>query len=134
MLLPVAFSRLRQTGFLEACLVSTPELQSEKVGVSTIPPHEGVMAARLDDCADFDEMNAVRLDNRVQAMRNDKGRPSFTQAADGVVHLALGFAVERGCRLVEQDQPRILEHGSRNGDALPLSGRELRADSPTGLP
>ena len=37
------------------------------------------------------------------------------------------FAIERGGRLVQQKDGRVLEKRARDADALPLAGRELHA-------
>ena len=46
---------------------------------------------------------------------------------DGVLHQPLGFGIERGRRLVEQDDRRILDQRAGDGDALALAARQLQA-------
>ena len=44
-----------------------------------------------------------------------------------LLHVALGFGIERRGRLVEQDDRRILDQRARDGDALALAAGELQA-------
>ena len=49
------------------------------------------------------------------------------QFADRLLDMALGFGIERGGRLVEQDDRRVLDQRPRDGDALALAAGELQA-------
>ena len=49
------------------------------------------------------------------------------QAAERLSDRFLGFAVESGGRLVEQQDRRVLQEGARDRDALPLAARQLDA-------
>src|SRR5690606_33400096 len=46
---------------------------------------------------------------------------------EGVLHQPFRFRIERGGRLVEQDDRRILYQRAGDGDALAFATRELRA-------
>ncbi len=46
---------------------------------------------------------------------------------EGRLHLPLGFVVERGGCLVQQQDRRVLEKGTRDGDALALPAGQLGA-------
>ena len=71
--------------------------------------------------------DAVEIAQRRQAMRDrDHGAPAH-QPAERLADRLLGFAVERGGRLVEQQDRRVLQEGARDRDALALSARQLDA-------
>ena len=85
------------------------------------------MPAVLDDLAALDHQDAVGMHDGVQPVRDDDGGAVLAEMLDRLLHLALGFGIERGGRLVEQDDRRVLEQGARNGDALALAAGQLRA-------
>ena len=49
------------------------------------------------------------------------------ETLDRALHLTLGFGIERGRGLVEQDDRRVLEQRPRNRNALALAAGELGA-------
>ncbi len=51
-------------------------------------------------------------------------RPS--RAPQSRLDLGLGLGVERGCRLVQQQDRRVLEQGPRDPHPLLLAARELQ--------
>ena len=59
-------------------------------------------------------------------MRDDDRRASLAQFRDRLLHVALGFGVERRGRLIEQDDRRVLDQRAGNGDALALAAGELQ--------
>jgi hypothetical protein len=61
-------------------------------------------------------------------VRDANGRVVATQQrCERLVDERLRFGVERGCRLVEDEDIRRLEQRTRDGDALLLPARELGA-------
>ena len=60
-------------------------------------------------------------------MGDDHGGASLHQPLQGVLNLALVFRVERGGRLVEQEDRRVLQEGAGDGDPLALAAGEPRA-------
>jgi len=58
-------------------------------------------------------------------MRDDERRAALHEARQRVLHLNFGCGVERGGRLVEQQNGGILQHGARDGDALALPAGKL---------
>ena len=60
-------------------------------------------------------------------MGDHDGRAAAHHRFVAVGHLPLGFRVERGARLVEDQNRRIREEGARHGDALALAGRQRHA-------
>ena len=57
---------------------------------------------------------------------HDRGAP-LAQFGDRLLHVALGFGVERRGRLVEQDDRRVLDQRARDRDALALAAGKLQA-------
>ena len=60
-------------------------------------------------------------------MRDDERRAPFAQFGDRLLHVALGFGVERRGRFVEQDDRRVFDQRPRYGDALALAAGQLHA-------
>ena len=54
-------------------------------------------------------------------------RAAFAQFGDRLLHVALGFRIERRGRFVEQDDGRVLDQRARDGDALALAAGKLQA-------
>ena len=57
-------------------------------------------------------------------MGHDNQRLSRHQLTDSLLDQRLVLGIGIGGRLVQNDDGRLLEHGPRNGDALPLSAGE----------
>ena len=53
-------------------------------------------------------------------------RPSISRAS-AVLHQRFALGIERGGRLVEQEQRRLAQNGARDGDALALAARQRDA-------
>ena len=83
------------------------------------------MATRFDDCSVLDDEDAVGVHHGMQAMGDHDGRAALAKMFDGALNLALGFGIERGGCLVEQNEWSILEQSARDGDALALAAGEL---------
>ena len=58
-------------------------------------------------------------------MGDDDGRAVLGQAVKRRLNLTLGLRVHRGRRFVEDEDARVLEHGARDGDALPLAAGQV---------
>ena len=85
------------------------------------------MRAEFDRPAVLDDADPVGIDDGLQAVRHHDGGAPDAQLVQRLLHLALGFGVERRRRLVEQDDRRLLQEGARDGDALALAARQLGA-------
>ena len=83
--------------------------------------------AGLDDAPAGEAHDPIRVAQRREAMRHEQDRAVAPPGGQVLEQLALGRGVERGGRLVEHEDRRVLEHGARDRDALALPGRELRA-------
>ena len=60
-------------------------------------------------------------------MRHEQDRAPLAPRVQVREHAALGLDVERGGRLVEQQDRRVLQHRARDREPLALAGRELGA-------
>ena len=70
-----------------------------------------------------------RLDERPPVGHDERG-PALQPGNEALDQERLGLRVERRTRFVQQDEVRTGEHGPRDGDPLPLTGRELLAALP----
>lgn len=60
-------------------------------------------------------------------MRDDKRRARFDEPIDRFLHVIFRHVVERGCRFVHNEEPRVTDEGARDADSLLLSARKLVA-------
>src|SRR6185437_8230422 len=88
------------------------ELQPIVCGIAAAAPQQFLVASPFGHGAVFDKENTVRMHDRLQAMRDHHGGALATQKGDRILNMAFRFAVERGGRLVKQDQGRVLEEGA----------------------
>ena len=63
----------------------------------------------------------------VQPVGDGDGGAALAQMRHRVLHQPLGFGIERGGGLVEQDDRRVLDQRARDRDALALAAGKLRA-------
>ena len=87
-----------------------------------------VLRADLDDLAEVHHRHAVGdVPHDRQVVRDEDVREAeiALQRLEEVDHLRADRDVERGNRLVEDDQLRVQGEGPRDPDPLPLSAREL---------
>src|SRR4051794_27357933 len=78
-------------------------LQTEERGVATAAPQQVVVASALDDLAALDHQNGVGMHDGVQAVRDHDGGAVLAEVFDGFLNLLFGFRIQRGGRLIEQD-------------------------------
>ena len=83
----------------------------------------------LDDPTAVKDANHVGALDRRQAVRDSDGDAIalFGGLGQRALHNLLALRVERAGGLVEQQDARVADEGARDGDALPLAARELRA-------
>ena len=94
-----------------------------QLAVRALALHQAIRRTVFDDLARFQHHHPVEIAQRGEAMRDrDHGAPAH-QAAERLADRLLGFAVERGGGLVEQQDRRILQERARNGNALALAAR-----------
>lgn len=80
-------------------------LNLNKLLVQTILMNKLGMFSALDDLALLDHNNLIGMLDRAQPVGNDHRRPVLHQLHQRVLHKLLGFRIQRGGRLV-QDQDR----------------------------
>ncbi|KAJ6798774.1 PGP1 isoform X1 [Iris pallida] len=77
-----------------------------------------------------DHRDRVGPPHRGQPVGHHDGRPPGRGPAQRLLHAPLRLRVERAGRLVEQQDPRLLEERPRDRDPLPLPPGELRPSLP----
>ena len=80
-----------------------------------------------DDLAVLEHDQAVGVAQRAQAVRDGEGRAALDQAGDRVLDLLLGLGVDRGGRLVEDQDARVVQDRAGDADALALAAAERLA-------
>ena len=85
------------------------------------------VAPAFRNAAVAQDNDLVRIDDGAEAVGNDQGRAVARQFLEVGLDLALGLGIERGGRLVEQQDRRRFEDGARDRDALLLAAGELQA-------
>ena len=88
--------------------------------VAAVIPAELRGRAVLDDPARVEDENAVGHLDGGKAMGDDERGSSPQQRAERALDEALRRQVERGRRLVEDQDPRVGQKGAREGDQLAL--------------
>ena len=99
----------------------------DQVPVDAVTAQQRLGRAVLHQAAPLEHQDAVEVAHGGQAMRDRQHGAAAHQAAERLADELLGCAVERGGRLVEQQQRRVLEERARDGDALALSARQPHA-------
>ena len=99
----------------------SPQLSLGQMSVDARMLDKVVMRALLQNASLRDDADLVGAADGGQAVGDDDGGPAFPQAAQCVLHGALGFRVERGRRLVEEKNGRVFQKGARDGEALALA-------------
>ena len=95
--------------------------------------HQRLGRSVLYDATSLQHDDAIKIAQRRQAVSNRDDRAMAHQSVERLTHGLLGFRVECGCRLIEQQDRRVLEESPGNGDALPLPRRKLHPRFPTGV-
>jgi hypothetical protein len=79
----------------------------------------------LDDLAMLQHVDAVGGPQAREAMRDQQDRASGREFAYAIEELVLRARVERGRRLVQDDEGSAAEKGASQRDALPLADGQL---------
>src|SRR5262249_26046233 len=87
--------------------ILSPQLQPTERGITTAPAQQLLVAAGFDDGSILDDENAIGINDRVQAMCDHDRRSPLAKVLDRALNLPLGFGIERGGCLIEQDDPRV---------------------------
>ena len=95
--------------------------------VESVALEQLLVRALLDEFAVVEHEDFFRVADRGKAVRDDEGRAANHEAIERIEDHGFGFGINRGCRLVEDEDRRILEKRARDGDALPFAAGKLRA-------
>src|SRR5512144_1210092 len=85
------------------------------------------MGPVLHHAAAVEHEDLIGMRDRRQPMRDDEHRSASEQSVDRLLDETLGLRVERGGRLIENEDRRIDEQGTRDREALALATGEPRA-------
>src|SRR3954466_720400 len=96
-------------------------------GVEALPPEQLVVGALLDDPAVLEHDDQVGVADRREPVGDDEGGSVGEEDAERVLDLAFGADVDRGRRLVEDQDSWVCEQGPGQGDQLALPEREPAA-------
>ena len=114
-----------------------PELPTKAVtepaGASKLMPappllfDQFIMGAALNNFAGFDNQNLVCLADSTEPVRDHKSRPAFHQACEALLDKQFAFGIQIGSRFVQNEDLRVCQQSSRNGNTLALPAGELHA-------
>src|SRR5687768_6901960 len=115
-------------GFLRQILgFALALLADPHVGVEAALAQKLGVGAALGDPALVEDDDLVGIDHGRQTVGDDDGGAARGDAAQGLLDRRLGSAVERAGGLVEDQDRRVLEEGTGDGDALLLAAGQLKA-------
>ena len=126
---------------LDAGRLAEPPCRAVDVGTRRLEGHEPGMARDLvgrpfgDDAAAREIDDALAALGLVHVMRRDQRGEAFPgHVVDQVPELAPRLGVDARGRLVEQQQPRLMQHASGQRQALLPAARELPRELPRARP
>ena len=76
------------------------------------------MIALFDDLSVFEDNNLVCIENSLEAVSNNKASPTSYNGFHGLLNLALCYRIDIGSRFVQNQDLRISQQGSSNGNQL----------------
>lgn len=79
------------------------------------------MRTSFHDALVADVENAVAVLDGRQTMRDDEGRAAFQECLNAILQQLLRFGVDGGRCLVQNQDARVTQQGTRKGDQLLLS-------------
>src|ERR1700675_4232029 len=83
-----------------------------------------IVGALLDDAAVLEHDDRARVADRREAVGDDERGAAVQEAPQRMLDLPFGSDVDRGRRLVEDQDPRVGEERAREGDKLTLAEGE----------
>src|SRR5690348_5787258 len=102
-------------------------LEGPHAGIRAAAREQLEMRATLDDPAALEDEDLIRADDRRKAVRDGQRGPVRRDLLELGLNQLLRLGVERRGRLVEDEQPRRLENGARDRDALFFAAGELQS-------
>ena len=76
------------------------------------------MFSPLFELSVFQNINPVGIADRGKAMSDHDNGSSFCHFPERLLHLHFTFRIGKGAGLVQDDNVRILQHGTGNGNTL----------------
>ena len=137
--LPGWIRRSAQPGQLGHCFYETTfvragvELGAVELGVDAVAGHQLVVGAVFGDDAAGEDDDLVGVADGAEPMGDGDDGLAFHELFEGVDDEFLGFAVEGGGGLVEQQDGAVANHDAGDADALALAAGEREPRSPTGV-
>src|SRR5690606_15196818 len=98
-----------------------------QAGIQAAARHQGVVGSFLDDAAAVDDIDAVGVLHRRQAVGDHQGGAAVHQPLQRRLHDGFALGVQRAGRLVQQQDRRVLQEGAGDGDALALAAGQAGA-------
>ena len=121
---PVRMMRWRPYGHWRATVL---ELQLRQPRIEPAGGGEALVGAFLDDAAFVHHQDAVAGQHGREPMRDHERGALRHQPLERGLHQRLALGIERGGRLVEQEQRRVAQDRARDRDALALAAGERDA-------
>src|SRR4051794_17779433 len=107
--------------------MSALEFRALERRVSATTIHELRVRAALHDAPLFHHDDFVGVLDGAQAMCDDERGAIAHELDERLLDATLRLVVERRRRLIEDEDRGVLVERTRDGDALPLTARQLRA-------
>src|SRR5579875_1220303 len=100
---------------------------ADELGVAAAGREQLLVAPALDDPAVVEDDDLLRVADRREPVRDRDRRPPLREPVERLLDEPLGLGVERGGRLVEDEDRRVAEDRPRDRDPLLLAAREAVA-------
>ena len=102
-------------------------LAGVEVVVAALESVERLVGAALDDVSLLDDQDLVGAADGGEAMGDDKGGAALHEEVEAVLDHGFGLGVEGAGGFVENEDARVGENGTGDGDALTLAAGEFDA-------
>src|SRR5258706_10507852 len=86
-----------------------------------------IVGAALQVFSRLDHQDLIGTPDRGETMCDHEGRSALHQIREPLLDHLLALAIQAGSSFVEDQDARIGQNGTRDGDALPLSARKFYA-------
>ena len=99
-------------------------LQLAQTSVKTVGTQKFLVRPFFDNFALVDHINPMGWPHRAEPMRDDEDGSSLANLRHVLLDDGFGFVIQCARRFIENQNARIGDQGSCDGNALPLSTRE----------
>ena len=103
---------------------SHPAVAVVEMPVYALQGEQFFVGALFGHSTGVDDDDAVGVTNSAEAVRNDEGSATGSQAFQGLLYQRFGFVIERGGWLIHNQDFGLVQEHARDGDALALPSRE----------